>query len=177
MLIHPFVRASGGYLLVGFLAGAALAVNLTTGWLAPAGRTTFSAHVAAAVGGWFVMLLIGISYHLLTFFGFVDKKHVFRWPTAVRRLLHTGIGLALVGAALPSLGQASWASTFTGAAALVIAVACILFVWDGSGLYGRRGRERMHPAVGHVRAAHLYLLLCALLLGIEIGRASCRERV
>lgn len=171
MLIRPFVRASGGYLLVGFLAGAALAVNLTTGWLAPAWRTTFSAHVAAAVAGWFIMLVIGISYHLLTFFGFVDKKLVFRWPTAVRRLLHTGIGLAIVGAALPSLGQGSWASTFTGAAALVMAVACILFVWDGRGLFARRGRERLHPAVGHVQAAHVYLLVCALLVGI-IGFAA-----
>lgn len=166
ILIRPFVQASAGYVLVAFLAGAALAVNLTTGWLAPAWRATFAAHVAAAAGGWFIMLVIGISYHLLTFFGFVEKKQAFRWPKLVRRLLHLGIGLAILAAALPSLGHGAWAQPATGFAGLLAAAACGLFVWDGRGLYAPRGRERMHPAVGHVRAAHLYLLLCALLLAV-----------
>ncbi len=135
---------------VAFLAGAALAVNLTTGWLAPAWRATFAAHVAAAAGGWFIMLVIGISYHLLTFFGFVEKKQAFRWPKLVRRLLHLGIGLAILAAALPSLGHGAWAQPATGFAGLLAAAACGLFVWDGRGLYAPRGRERMHPAVGHV---------------------------
>src|SRR5690606_37362470 len=80
-------------------------VNLTTGWLLPAWRATFAAHVVAAAGGWFLMLVIGISYHLLTFFGFVDKRREFRWPAAVRRLLHAGVVLGIVAASLPSLGR------------------------------------------------------------------------
>lgn len=169
-LIRPFVHASGVYLLIAFLAGAALAVNLTTGWLLPAWRATFAAHVGAAAGGWFLMLVIGISYHLLTFFGFVDKRREFRRPAAVRRLLHAGVVLGIVAASLPSLGRGAGTPTgtplVTGAAGLAVAAACALFVGDARGLYARRGPERMHPAVGHVRAAHAYLALCAVLLAM-----------
>src|SRR5690606_31370310 len=47
-LIRPFVLSAGGYLVLALLAGAALAVNLATGWLGLAWRSTLALHVAAA---------------------------------------------------------------------------------------------------------------------------------
>lgn len=163
-LIRPFVQAAGAYLVLAFVAGAALAVNLATGWLGLSWRTAFPFHVAAAVGGWFLMLVMGISYHLLTFFGLVEKKHEFRWVGTVRRLVHAGVGLALLAAALPAVGLERWAGPASAAAALAVAAACGLFVGDGWGLYASREKERMHPGVGYVRAAHLYLLAAAAAL-------------
>lgn len=164
LLIRPFVQAAAGYLLLGFLVGAALAINLSTGWLGLAWLAAFPLHMAAAVGGWFLMLVLGISYHLLTFFGLVDKKREFRWPRTVRRLLHGAIGLVILSALLPPLGIPQGAGALTLAAASLAVAACGLFVWDGRDLYAPRGRERMHPAVGYVRAAHGYLVVSAALV-------------
>ena len=172
-LIRPFVRAAAGYLVVGYLVGAALALNLTTGWLGLAWRAALPLHLAAAVAGWFLMLVTGTSYHLLTFFGLVEKKQVFRWPHTVRRLLHAGIGLVILAAALTGLGWEGWTRVLIPLAALLLAAACGLFVWDGRDLYAPRGRERMNPTVGYVRAAHVYLVLGALLLiGLCVAGAS-----
>lgn len=165
-LIRPFVRAAGAWLVVAFAAGAALAVNLGTGWLGLAWLAAFPLHMVAAVGGWFLMLVIGISYHLLTFFGFVEKKHTFRWPAQVRRLLHAGVALGIAGAALPAVGLAHWAPYVTAAAGMAAGAACGLFVRDVWGLYAPRGRERVHPPLGYVRVAHGYLVVCALLAAV-----------
>lgn len=163
-LIRPFVLAAAEYLVLAFLAGAALAVNLATGWLGLAWRSALALHVAAAAGGWFLMLVIGISYHLLTFFGLVTKKQQFRWTAAVRRLLHGGVGLVIFAAVLRAEGTDSMARAALAAAAWAVATACVLFVWEGWGIYAPRERERMHPGVGYVRAAHVYLLAGALAL-------------
>ncbi|HEY8496916.1 MAG TPA: hypothetical protein VIK98_07805 [Limnochordales bacterium] len=163
-LIRPFVLSAGGYLVLAFLAGAALAVNLVTGWLGLAWRSALALHVAAAAGGWFLMLIIGISYHLLTFFGLVEKKQQFRWPGAVRRLLHGGVGLVILAAVFRAAGTEPVARAALPAAAWAVAAACVLFVWDGWGIYAPREPERMHPGVVYVRVAHLYLSACALAL-------------
>lgn len=154
-LIRPYVMGAAFYLVLTVLAGAALALNLTTGWLQSSWVQIFPGHVTMGLVGWFAMLVLGISYHLLPFFGLTPKKEAPRWAGTVRWLLHISIG-----------GQ--WlASFYSGFAWLVPAsfavsiVAIALFLYDARALFARRPRNKVHPMVTHVRFAHLYLALMA----------------
>lgn len=171
ILIEPYVRSAVVYLIVAAVAGAALAVNLTGGGLGARWNAVFPAHIGTAVAGWFLMLVIGISYHLLTFFALVHKKFVFQWPATVRYLLHGGIALGVVGAAVRVFGPSSFgfppaafAAVLSAGGLLIVGIAVGLFLWDSRTVFTEQTVRRMHVVVGYVRLAHVYLALIALAL-------------
>lgn len=157
-LIRPYVKSSLIYLLLAVLAGSTLAVNLVTGWLHGFWLQIFPGHVTFGLVGWFAMLVLGISYHLLPFFGLTPKKKDPRWADAVRILLHVGI----VGHWLATFhAQFQWLSSVASG---VLAVAITLFLSDAWPLFSPRPANKIHPMVTYVRFAHVYLALFAVAL-------------
>src|SRR5690606_35990567 len=126
------------------------------GWLGPSWFHAFASHVTFGIGGWFFLLVLGVSYHMLRFFGLTDKKRPPRAITAVRRLVHAGIVL-LVAVPAGATVRTSAPSLILALALGLPAVAAALFLWEHRDLFRPQARERMHPIVGYVRAAHLYL--------------------
>src|SRR5690606_19256642 len=111
---RPFLVSALIYLSATVLAGAALALNLATGWLGDGWSWVFPAHLALGIVGWFGMLILGVSYHLLPFFGLTDKKAGTRWDRHVYRLLHAGVAAAWLGGVarlspLGALARLLWA--------------------------------------------------------------------
>lgn len=178
VLIAPYVKAAAVYVVIAFIAGAALALNLTRGTLGILWNGVFPLHIGTAAGGWFLMLVIGISYHLLTFFGLTNKAHSFRFTRTVRTLLHSSIGLGIAAAAAPALLRSrSGGVTALGvitpeaiaigaraAAMLFLVTALGLFLWDSRGLYARPQRQRTNVVGTYVRLAHAYLAVVAVAL-------------
>lgn len=158
---RPFLVSALIYLSATVLAGAALALNLATGWLGDGWSWVFPAHLALGIVGWFGMLILGVSYHLLPFFGLTDKKAGTRWDRHVYRLLHAGVAAAWLGgvARLSPLGAL---------ARLLWALAALLFLWDARSLFAPRARQKLQPLVVYVRIAHLYLLLLAAMLFLSV---------
>lgn len=153
--IRPFVMSALSYLAFTVLAGVALAFNLATGWLGPRWALVFPAHVTLGLAGWFGMLVLGISYHLLPFFGLTPKKADPRWDRLVLVLLHAGIIATWLSTLTPGL-------SFLGKTAPAALVAALgLFLWETRALFASRPREKMHPMVTYVRLSHLYLALLA----------------
>jgi len=153
--IRPFVLSALLYVLLTVLAGAALAVNLALGWLGERWALVFPFHVTVGLAGWFGMLVLGIAYHLLPFFGLTPKKVEPRWDRLVLILLHGGVvatWLSTVGAPWGWLGRV---------APVLFAAALGLFLWETRALFASRPPEKMHPTVTYVRLAHLYLAVLA----------------
>lgn len=174
-LIHAYVRSAVLYLVLTVGAGATLAVNLGTGLLGAAWNVVFPFHVALAAVGWFLMLVVGISYHLLTFFGLVDKRCAFRWPTAVRYLFHGGIACGAVGTALRGLGWAIPALVLSASGLFLVAAGIGLFLWDSRMVFVEKTLRRMHVVAGYVRLAHIYVgLTGAGLVGLAVVMAGGR---
>lgn len=179
MLIEPFVKGSLFYVFIAFVAGGTLAFNLPRGILGALWNGVFPLHIGTAVVGWFVMLVIGVSYHLLTFFGLVDKRHTFRFVKQVRRLLHAGICLSIVAAAGPALLRSrasvpsAAADTFSRGLMIIAVLALVtafgLFLWDTRRLFARSKRQKVNVALTYVRIAHVYLGLGAFLLALALA--------
>lgn len=149
LFVRPFMLSAAAYLTGASLAGAALALHLGTGWLGHAWEPVFFTHIAFAAVGWFPMLIFGVSYHMLPFFGLTEKKRTPRFIGSVRFCLHGAVWL-FVGRAVTGLPVAPMALLLVSAAAAV-------FLWQHRDLFHPRGKERMHPIVGYVRAAHGWL--------------------
>lgn len=164
LFVRPFVGAAAAYLLLTAGAGAALATHLGSGWLGTAWLHAFGPHVTFGLGGWFLMLVLGVSYHMLRFFGLTDKKRPPRAITVVRRLIHAGIGLSIVAVTMPASASGPMARLGLALALALPAVAMAVFVWEHRDLCHPKAPERMHPIVGYIRAAHLYLAAVAVLL-------------
>lgn len=168
--VSPFIRAALGYLGLSVMAGAMLAINFATGWLGHSWLMIFSLHMAWAIIGWFTTLVIGVSYHMLPFFGLIEKKVKPRFRSVVRFLLH-GAVVTLVAAIITARLGGSMAPILHIAALACIVFACCGFLWDSRGLFAPRTEKRMHPTIAYVRAAHICLLLVVSLLPpIWLGR-------
>src|SRR5690625_847977 len=142
LIIEPFVKAALVYVLIAFTAGAALALNLTQGKLGSFWNEIFPLHINMAVAGWFLMLVTGISYHLLTFFGLTDKGTSFRFPHFVRIILHGALGFGIVASVVAAFsGGGMIVDGLRTVAALGFSVAGGLFVWDARGVYVRPPRQ------------------------------------
>lgn len=171
-VIKPFVFSALVYLTLTLLAGVALGFNFRTGWLGAQWSAVFPIHIALGLGGWLLMLIVGISYHLMPFFGLVHKKFESRWRRIVHIGLHAVVWLGAAGAAagLQGAPAGKWAAS---ASAGIAGACCLLFLWETKELYKRRSQERMHPLVGYIRAAHAYLAALALgLLGLAFGAGA-----
>lgn len=185
LIIEPFVKSSLAYVLVAFLAGALLALNLSRGFLRHAWNDVFPLHMNMAVGGWFLLLVLGISYHLLTFFGLVEKNVRFRFPKAVAGLIHTGLLVGMLtsivhvvvgGAGGGDVGSIVTVVAGAGRQVTVCALfaAGALFLWDTRSVYSRPPRQRANHVHVYIRMAHGYLgiTLAVLALGVAMPASS-----
>lgn len=157
--IRPFVRSAMFYFVLTVLAGAALAINLRTNWLGGYWLQVFPGHVTLGLIGWFGMLVLGISYHLLPFFGLTDKKERPRLTNVVLLALHAGLICAWLAGAFTPL---AW--LFGPISRVILALGAAAFLVDTRSLFRRRPRQKIHPLLTHVRLAHLYLAVVAIAL-------------
>lgn len=153
--IRPFVLSALFYLALTVVIGATLAVNLVTDWLGPAWQSAFAGHTTAGLVGWFTMLVMGISYHLLPFFGLTPKKVEPKSDRFVLNLLHFVVWSWGLGGVL----QIPWLAQ---GARLVLAATVGLFLWDTRALFAPRPMNKMNPTVTYVRLAHLYAAVVAI---------------
>ena len=161
-----FVAFGLGFLLLTGLIGLgfalAFALAQAPGFLLALTSEGLSLHVAAGLGGWFTLIVIGVSYRLLSMFMLApDEPH--RTTYAALILTVTGL-VVLIGAGLSATwtgAGAGWGKG-VGAALTVVGVACYLV--DIARFY--RTRSRRHLELNSTTAAAaLALITLALLAG------------
>lgn len=161
--IRPFVISALVYLLLAVAVGGALAYNVVSGWLGIYTSSAFPLHVTLAAGGWFAMLILGVSYHMLPFFGLTDKKQEPRRLGWVFGLLHGCVAAGVAGS-LAMVAARELARLAFAVALILFAVAVAVFLSEHRSLFAPRERVRMHPTVGYIRAAHVSLTAFAFCL-------------
>lgn len=190
LIIAPFVKSALVYVAAAFVAGALLAWNLTRGSLGVRWNDVFPLHISMAAGGWFFMLVLGISYHLLTFFGLTEKGAEFRFPDLVRRLIHFGLLGGVSSSVVATLATASAPGTAGGAPGLLFGAGALrhasvfafvaaagLFLWDARGIYVRPARQQAGPVHWYIRIAHGYLAVAAAALAAVLPAPHPRHYI
>lgn len=167
---QPYVRSAYTYLALTVLAGIVLAINMFTGTLRHVHHILLPAHMTFGLVGWFTMLILGISYHMLPFFGLTPKKRSFSADKYVRYVLHGGIAIVWIASWHAALGPLFSIGLF------IIGCALLLFLWDTRFLFAKPRRKRkLNPTVAHVRLGHAYLGVLAVVLFICLFRAPTNQ--
>lgn len=170
-LATPFLLLAAAGLVALAGIGAALAVNLATGWLGAAWRPAFDLHVLLGPAGWFTVLVFGVSYELSAFFGLTRGQE--RREQGGREGWRLVFALAAAGLVAGGIPGASAVLPGGGArwAAVLLATSALLFVWDLRGIYRPREAVRRHATLAFVRVAHGLLVALALAF-LAVGLAG-----
>ncbi|CBL45574.1 Hypothetical protein HDN1F_19910 [gamma proteobacterium HdN1] len=134
-----------------------------------------SLHMAAGLGGWFMLTVMGVSYRLLSMFMLA--------PDEPRLTTHAALILTVAGLALYVVGGviSLWVGfdpwLLDGAASLLIALGLASYLADIIEFY--RSRKRQHLELNSITAAAALLLISlSLVLGVialalgELGRLA-----
>lgn len=167
-----FVAVALVFLLLAALFGVALALAFT--WSQPPAFLLrlsgggLALHLAAGLGGWFTLTVMGVSYRLLSMFMLAPDEPR-RTTYAALVLTAGGLALLIAGGLLGIEGGPGAAVEWLGAAATALGVACYLA--DIVEFY--RARRRKLLELNSVTAAiALALLSLALLLGLGLAIAG-----
>lgn len=160
---------ASAFLGVTMVLGAALAMNLGSGFLGGAQPLALGVHMHVALFGWVLLVIVGVSHRLLPMFLLSHGGRTLFAGYAVG-LLATGAGMLAVFHHLPILGRE--------VPALCLAAGVIAFLIQAREFYRRRHRPALDPGL-HLAAVALGLLAVALPLGALLlsGRASLTVRV
>lgn len=119
----------------------------------PGGADPLGAHLFLGGGGWFIGLVIGVSYPLVGMFRLVHG-HDEKRAAVILPVLYTGVGLGVLG---PFTGAADPAGPWlTGAGLLLVAAAVFVYVYDFAIMWrsGLRPPDvwtaQVLPAVGYM---------------------------
>ncbi len=172
-----FVAFGLGFLLLTGLIGLgfalAFALPRPPGWLLALSAEGLSLHVAAGLGGWFTLTVMGVSYRLLSMFMLApDEPH----RSTYAALILTVTGLAVLIAAGMSgvwIGTAAGWGTSIGAA--LAALGALFYFVDIVRFY--RARSRRHLELNSVTAAaSLTLVALALVAGALAATLGTLDR-
>lgn len=154
----PFILCGLCFLLAVTGLGIALGTNLFQGWLQN-WQPTFASHLAAGIIGWLLMMVVGVSYELLPFFGMLKGRDPrVKRPSRFHRWVLSGLLIAVT-----MIGGAGWVGLpVPGAAWFILSGAILLFLVDHASLFSPREPIRRHPALAFLRTAHVALFFLAL---------------
>lgn len=157
----------GTFLGVTLVLGAALGVNLRTGFLGGVRSLVLGTHLHIGLAGWILMVMVGVSQRLLPMFllSHGGREHFARWAVA---LLGCGAGMLSTLHHVPVLGREL--------PALFIAGGVVAFLLQAREFYRRRHRPALDPGL-RLAAAALGLLAVALPLGAVVLAARVPPRV
>lgn len=149
--------------------GAALGINLSTGFLGVTQPLALGTHAHVAIIGWVLLVMVGVSHRLLPMFllSHGGRTHYARYAVA---LLATGVGTLAVFHHVPLLQRE--------VPAFFIAAGLFAFLMQGREFYGRRHRPALDAGL-RLAAIALGVLAAALPLGAAVvfGVASLHVTV
>lgn len=142
-------------LAVTIVLGLALALDLRWGFLGAAHPIARSTHLTVALGGWVLLVIVGVSHRLLPMFllSHGAREH---WAWWTVRLVATGAG------ALALLHHVAWVARW---APLLIGGGAVAYLSQAREFYARRHRMALDPGL-RLAAAALAILALALVAGV-----------
>lgn len=163
------VSTASVFLGITMVLGAALALNLRSGFLGVVQPLALGTHMHVALFGWVLLVIVGVSHRLLPMFllSHGGRTHFAGYAVA---LLATGAGMLAVFHHVPILGRE--------VPALCLAAGVVAFLMQAREFYRQRHRPALDPGL-HLAATALGLLAVALPLGAVMisGVASLNVRV
>ena len=166
------IAASLAGLAGGMTLGLLLALNRGAGFLGDMTLRLLATHIILMVGGWGMVLLMGVSYRLIGMFTVSEES-------LHQRLAHVGLGLLLAGVWLLALGAFFALPTpFLVIAASLFLAAHIVYAVQLRRMYQgrrRRGIDVHMPFI--VLSAALGLLAAVLLIAGLLTEAPALSRI
>jgi hypothetical protein len=150
------LAAASLYLSVTAVLGLLLAGNLHWGFLGAARWTALGVHLHLALGGWVLMVVIGVGNKLLPMF-LLSHGSDERWGRAAAALVAGGVGCLVVFHHAPALLSA-WLP------AVLVAGGLAAFLAQAASFFRHSVKPRLDPGL-RLAAAALGVLAMALLLG------------
>ncbi|HEU5050068.1 MAG TPA: hypothetical protein VFU00_07080 [Gemmatimonadales bacterium] len=155
------------FLVVTLVLGLALAGNLRYGYLGAARLTALGTHLHVALGGWVLLVMVGVAHRLLPMF-LLSHGAGDRFARAAVALLAAGAGTLALGHHAPPI-VSRWVP------ALLLAAGLLAFLLQARRFYRHRHRPALDPGM-RLAAAALGLLGVGLALAgpLLIARGSPR---
>jgi hypothetical protein len=147
------------YLVVTVLLGLALTGNLRWGYLGGGRLDAVGTHLHVALGGWVLLVMIGVGHRLLPMF-LLSHGAGERYGRAAVACAATGAGMLTLLHHAPTL-LSRWVP------ALLLAGALICFLAQARQFYARRRRPALDPGM-RLAAGGLALLGTALLFALPV---------
>lgn len=146
------ISGAAVFLGVTLVLGAALGVNLRTGFLGGVRPLALGTHLHIALAGWVLLVMVGVSQRLLPMFllSHGGREHFAKYAVA---LLGSGAAMLSVLHHLPVVGREL--------PALCIAAGVVAFLLQAREFYRRRHRPALDPGL-RLAAAALGMLALAL---------------
>jgi hypothetical protein len=145
------------YLFLAAALGLALAGNLPWGFLGADRWTAFGVHVHVALGGWILMVVIGVAHRLLPMF-LLSHGSDERWSRAAAALVVLGVGWLVVFHHAPAL-VGTWIP------AMLVAAGLASFLVQAAMFFRHSVKPRLDPGL-RLAAAALVVLGIGLGLGV-----------
>jgi hypothetical protein len=156
------------FLVVTLLLGLALTGNLKWGYLGGARLGALGVHLHVALGGWVLLVMIGVAHRLLPMF-LLSHGAGERWARAAVALTATGAGsLALLHHAPPLLSR--WLP------AVCLAGGLVCFLAQARQFYRHRHRPGLDPGM-RLAAGALVVLSTALVLAVPVLLTGAPPRI
>ena len=156
------------FLGITLLLGAALGINLHSGFLGSTQRLALGVHLHVALFGWVLLVIVGVSHRLLPMF-LLSHGCRTRFANYAVALLAIGAGMLAVFHHVPLLGRE--------VPAFFLGAGLIAFLMQAREFYRRRHRPALDPGL-RLAAIALGLLAVGLPLGAVVlgGAASLNLR-
>lgn len=156
------------FLGITMVLGAALGINLRTGFLGVAQPIALGTHLHIALAGWVLLVMVGVSQRLLPMFLLSHGGRLYFAKYAVA-LIASGAGLLSVLHHIPILGREL--------PAVLIGSGVIAFLWQAREFYRKRHRRRLDAGL-RLAAGALGLLAVGVLGAVVVlsGPASLHLR-
>ncbi len=156
------------FLLITVILGGSLAGNLRWAYLGASRITAIGVHLHIALGGWVLLVIVGVSHKLLPMF-LLSHGAGERWSRVSAGLLAAGAGVLSAGHHGPP-----WVSRWVPAVLLGSGMIC--FLVQTRRYYRRRHRPVLDPGM-RLAAAGLGLMAVGVALGIVVVSGSTGPRV
>lgn len=149
------------FLWLAVLVAGARVGNALGWWMVPRG-TLVAAHVQLALGGFAMLLVMGVGSHIIPMF--LLARGAPEWPGRV------AVPLVAGGVALQAAGWLAAMPAAVGAGGVATAVGIVLFLWQARLWFRHRERRDLDAALRQVMGA-----MVALLLATACGLAALRS--
>ncbi|HEU4700679.1 MAG TPA: hypothetical protein VFS40_15955 [Gemmatimonadales bacterium] len=157
------------FLVATLALGILLLHNFHTGFLGARRLAFLAAHAHVALGGWVLVMIVGMSHRLLPMF-LVAHGVEARWTGRALALLAAGVPLLAAGL-LGDVGALAW----IGLLLMEAGLAC--FLVQARTFYRKRIRRRLDPGLRFAAVALGLLAAAALLAPAVLARGATHPRL